>query len=88
MSRYFHKLNSGLQALQIFSVAVDSGGNVWVGTEMGAFRRNIYGGWSTISRDNSPLTVNTVRVVVPDDEGGVWFGTWLGGAYYRNSQNE
>lgn len=87
VSRYYHKLNSGLQGAQVFCVALDGQGGLWAGTEQGAFYRDGRGNWSSLHTGNSPLSVNTVRAVLPDDRGGVWFGTWLGGAYYRDREN-
>jgi ligand-binding sensor domain-containing protein len=82
LQRFYHRLNSGLKANQVYTVAVDGQGGVWLGTDNGAIYRSGDGSWSYFTRENSPLTVNNIQAIAVDELGGVWFGTWGGGAYY------
>jgi len=94
-------LESGLSQSRVFSVAQDSKGFIWVGTEDGL---NRYDGYqfkvfSFDPNDSTSIRNNLIMSLAADDSGNVWAGTSYGGLNkyiartgrfisYRNDPND
>jgi ligand-binding sensor domain-containing protein len=78
--RFYHRLNSPLQASHVYSVAADQNNGIWLGTEKGAYYLDNLGNWHAYPGKTS-LAVHPIKVIRTDNQGGVWFGTWGGGAF-------
>lgn len=59
-----------------------------MGTDSGAVYLDPGGTFEHYHPGNSPLSVDEVRSVALDDQGGVWFGTWAGGAHYLDTEGK
>lgn len=73
--------------VNVLSIAVDGNNNKWFGLESGVYQmspdcrtQQLY-----FNTDNSPLLDNSVRTMVINDDGEVFFGTDLGVISYRGS---
>ncbi|MDW7675197.1 MAG: hypothetical protein SCK28_11750, partial [Bacillota bacterium] len=87
LQRYFHKLSTEINFHQVYQVAPDNQGGLWLATDNGASYLSSDRSWHHVSKDNSPLPVDNLQSLATDALGGVWFGTWGGGAYYLNKNN-
>ncbi len=70
----------GLAAGKVISVAQDSTGYLWIGTQEGLHR---YDGhdmhlYQHDSEDSCSLTNNTIEAIYVDRKGTLWIGTWNG----------
>jgi ligand-binding sensor domain-containing protein len=70
--------NSALDDNNILSVAVDSGGYVYAGTEKSGLYIIKGSSWSNANIDNSPLISNRINCLGVDEENKVWIGTTNG----------
>lgn len=73
--------------VNVLSIAVDGNNNKWFGLESGVYQmspdcrtQQLY-----FNTDNSPLLDNSVRTMVINDDGEVFFGTDIGVISYRGS---
>ena len=73
--------------VNVLSIAVDGNNNKWFGLETGVYQMSpdcrtqlLY-----FNTDNSPLLDNSVKTMVINDDGEVFFGTDLGVISYRGS---
>ena len=73
--------------INVLSIAVDGNNNKWFGLETGVYQMSpdcrtqlLY-----FNTDNSPLLDNSVKTMVINDDGEVFFGTDLGVISYRGS---
>ncbi|MGA9350226.1 MAG: two-component regulator propeller domain-containing protein [Anaerolineae bacterium] len=72
----------GLASPRISAIAIDSFGNVWVGTKVSdgfgygvsKFDRGS-GNWRTYNTSNSQLVCDAVNAIAADNSGNVWIGT-------------
>ena len=75
------------EGVNVLSIAVDGNNNKWFGLESGVYQmspdcrtQQLY-----FNTDNSPLLDNSVKTMVINDDGEVFFGTDLGVISYRGS---
>jgi hypothetical protein len=80
----FNSLNSGVADDFIWSIAFDTGGVLWAGSETGL---SIYDGksWTPYTVNNSGLPGTGVNAVAIDRNGLAWIGTTNGLASYNMS---
>lgn len=71
---YYSFSNSGLASGWIFDVAIDTHGQVWVGTESGLSVLGTDGQWITYTSANSPLGQGSVGALAFDEYGQLWIG--------------
>ena len=86
--RYYHKLNSGLKANQVYSLCVDEKSGVWMATDNGVFYLSPQMEWSHYHKDNSPLEANVVKAVTVGQGDDLWLGTWGGGLYHLDEEGK
>jgi hypothetical protein len=60
------------------SLATDTMGNVWVGTQFGGLVKFDGSNWTTYNTTNSSLPHNTISSLVTDTLGNLWLGTGAG----------
>lgn len=85
--------NSDLPDSYVVAVALGSGNNLWLGTYGGAARLDYAGSpfdksddnWTVFTTSNSGLAYNTVRDIVVDQVGNVWFGLAIEGVSVHSS---
>jgi hypothetical protein len=70
--------NSGLPKNDINAIAIDAGGNKWIGTN-GGLAKFDGAHWTIYSSSNSGLPNNFITSIVIDENGNKWIGTILGG---------
>jgi signal transduction histidine kinase/ligand-binding sensor domain-containing protein len=85
---YFNRENGGTNNNDIWSLAKDGGGNLWIGTDGGGL--NVLMRGTQISRsflhsefDERTLSYNTVRSIFIEKNGNAWLGTYNGGVNYH-----
>ncbi len=68
-------MNTGLQSLNIPSIAVDGNGVKWMGTSFGLVR---FDGtdWTIYNTTNSPLTSQAISAISTDPDNTIWVATW------------
>ncbi|HEY5748076.1 MAG TPA: two-component regulator propeller domain-containing protein [Chryseolinea sp.] len=79
--------NLGTRSRGIWSLAVDSGGQVWVGTDGAGLvvyspRTGMFRNFTRSEADSHSLNDNTLRAVYIPPAGGAWLGTYDGGVNY------
>lgn len=79
--------NNGISSKEIRSIAMDSDGDIWVGTQHGLSRLVQQDGrWqqqvSYHHQRNNPASLGNGKVaaLLQDKDGSIWVGTWNGGA--------
>lgn len=77
--KYFNTQN-GLPSNNIYSIAQDSIGRIWIATDQGIA---IYedGKWYGINSSNSPLSNNIITAITIDSRDNKWIGTGNSGVY-------
>jgi len=78
---FLNKDNSGLPSNRVFSIAIDSSGNKWIGTWYGLARFDGTN-WTVYKTYNSGLPSNVIRSIAIDVSGNKWIGTWYGLAHF------
>jgi signal transduction histidine kinase/ligand-binding sensor domain-containing protein/DNA-binding response OmpR family regulator len=65
---------------------------IWIGSESGIYIYNLKTGYVTnihmVSTDPFSISNNAIRTIIKDKEGGVWIGTFYGGANYLPQGNK
>lgn len=103
----YQKETSPLPGNQVRALATDHDGGVWVGlypheasgNAGGLAYRDAAGDWQVYTPDNSSLPGDAVRVLLTDDQGGIWVGladaglsgdpnTAEAGLLYRSAQGQ
>ncbi len=77
-----------LASNELYDVVQDSEGFIWVATDNGAHRidpRDDTAVFELFNERNSGLTHDHIDAIVPDANGGIWFGGW-GIAYFDGSR--
>jgi ligand-binding sensor domain-containing protein len=69
--------NTGLPNNVIYSVAIDSSDDVWIGTENGLVKFNGTN-WTTYNTSNSALPLNIINSIAIDHKNNVWIGMYEG----------
>ena len=82
----FDMQNTGFPSNTVKSIAADSAGYVWVGTDWGLCR---YDGstWTILQAGNSDLPENDIRALAVDTLGRLWIGTQLHGVVVYDGVN-
>ena len=83
--RHFTKERDGLLTNNILSLAVDSRDCLWIGLGGGGVLRYDGRGFCSI-RLGPSVEENTVKAILCDRRGRLWFGTWDGLIQYRPRQ--
>jgi ligand-binding sensor domain-containing protein len=78
ITTFYNTSNSGLQDNEIQSIAIDAGGNKWVGTEYGGLAKFDGATWTIYSSTNSSLPENDITSIKMDNSRNVWIGTLSG----------
>jgi hypothetical protein len=65
----------GLASNRIFAIAIDTEGNIWVGTEWGGVSKFDGATWTTYDPSNSGLASYHIYAIATDEEGNIWFAT-------------
>jgi sugar lactone lactonase YvrE len=78
--------NSGLPDNGVSSLAVDSQGNLWIGTK-GGLAKFDGARWEVYTRSNSGLPDNWVSSLAVDLQGNLWIGTYEGGLARFDGEN-
>lgn len=68
----------GLIYDNVISIAADSNGNIWFGTNYGVSKFDGIG-WISYTSSNTNNTVSSFNCIVEDSKGVLWFGTYPGG---------
>ena len=71
--------NSGIPDNYVTSIAIDTNGNVWIGTYSGGGAKFDGTNWTVYNITNSGLTDDMINAVAIDKQGNTWFGTEFGG---------
>jgi ligand-binding sensor domain-containing protein len=77
----FNSDNSGLPSNNISNIAIDNGGNMWIGTENGLAKFDGTN-WIIYDTENSELPHNDVLTLEIDSKDRVWIGTSMGLALF------
>ncbi len=73
---FFSSHNSDLPDDEVFALARDAQGGLWVGTSKGLAHLSSEGEWQVFNTNNSGLPHNTVLALEHDEyNGGLWIGT-------------
>jgi VWFA-related protein len=75
----YDKWNSGLPDNWIWAIAIDGGGNKWIGTYYGGLAKFDGVNWTVYNTSNSGLPSNYVWAIAIDGVGNKWIGTDGGG---------
>jgi signal transduction histidine kinase/ligand-binding sensor domain-containing protein len=85
---FYNRENKGTNNNDIWSLAQDKDGSLWIGTDGGGL--NVLKHGEEISRcylhselDDRSLSYNTVRSIFIEPNGSVWLGTYNGGVSYH-----
>lgn len=81
----YTKSNSGLPSDSVLSIAFDSSGNKWIGTNGGGLAKFSGSTWTTFSMANGSLKDANVLGIAVDPFGNVWCTTFFGLAKYNGS---
>jgi ligand-binding sensor domain-containing protein/signal transduction histidine kinase len=81
-------MSQGLSHNQVFAIAQDTRGFIWVGTEDGLSRFDGYSFnvYKHLTRDNRSLISNEIRALYADTDGSLWIGTNNGVCRYFPEQ--
>jgi ligand-binding sensor domain-containing protein len=71
--------NSLLPSDTVYAIAIDGGGNIWIGTRRGLAKFDGVKTWIVYDTSNSGLPSNDVRAIAIDGVGNIWIGTYRGG---------
>jgi sugar lactone lactonase YvrE len=81
--KVYNKANSGLPSNDVWKLAFDEKGNLWIGTlndldpsEGGLAKFDLDTTWTIYNKSNSPLPLNNVVALTFDDQGNLWTGLW------------
>ncbi len=75
----YNTSNSGLPDNYVLTIAIDGGGNKWIGTGWGGVAKFDGVNWTVYNTSNSGLPSNYVRAIAIDGQGNKWIGTGYGG---------
>jgi ligand-binding sensor domain-containing protein len=75
----YNTSNSGLPGNYVQAIAIDEGGNKWIGTDGGLAKFDGVN-WTVYKTSNSGLPSNWVTSIAIDGQGNKWIGT--GGRAY------
>ena len=75
--------NSGLPNNLVRSIAIDSYGNKWIGTDGGVLAKFDDTNWTVYDTSNSVLPYNIISSIAIDDYGNKWIGTSDGLAVFN-----
>ncbi len=71
---------------------LNSDEEIWIATETGIYIYNLKTGYITnlhkVGSDPFSISNNAVRTIIKDKEGGLWIGTFYGGANYLAQENK
>jgi len=85
----FHTNNSGLPDNEIYALADDGQGGIWIGTKTGGLAHfSAEGEWQVFNKDNSELPDNWGSSLLADENGGLWIGGDEGGLVYRSNDGQ
>ena len=71
--------NSDLPSNYVNSIAIDSSGTKWIGTNDGVASFDGTN-WTVYNTSNSDLPYNSVESIAIDTNGNIWFGNWGSGS--------
>jgi ligand-binding sensor domain-containing protein len=75
----YDKFNSGLTNNYVSSIAIDSLGNKWIGTNGGGLLKFDGRNWTVYTKPNfDNYNINVTDFVTIDKRGIIWLGTWIG----------
>ncbi len=90
--KVYNTSNSGLPNNVVNCIAIDSSGNIWIGTTKGLAKYNGAStegtGWTVYNTSNSGLPDNLVKCLAADKIGNMWIGTTKGLAKYDGASTE
>jgi ligand-binding sensor domain-containing protein len=75
----YDKWNSKLPDNYVMAIAIDKGGNKWIGTYTEGFVKFDGVNWIVYNTSNSGLPSNDVRAIAIDAQGNKWIGTGFEG---------
>lgn len=88
-AKHFYSRRDGLSADEITALAVDSFGNIWVGTENGLNvylqDKGIFQSFFHNPADNLSLASDKIYSLATADNGDLWIATEKGVSYYQSS---
>ncbi|MDP2982243.1 MAG: two-component regulator propeller domain-containing protein [Candidatus Latescibacter sp.] len=76
--------NSGIASDNIYAIAVDKNGIVWIGNTWNGLSKFDGKTWINYTKDNSPLPDNDIRDLIVDHNNVLWITTWHGGVASLN----
>lgn len=84
---YYTRQNHGINNDNVWSLARDKDGNLWVGTDGGGLNILAPGRQTAVylnsELDERSLSSNTIRAIFIEPSGNAWLGTYNGGLNYR-----
>jgi ligand-binding sensor domain-containing protein len=80
-----HDVSTGLSSNYIFSLKVDSKGNLWVGTLDDGIMKYDGDSWTYLDMEDG-IHSNTIFSIEEDNNGHIWFGTLVGISIYDGSE--
>ncbi|MGF7184918.1 ligand-binding sensor domain-containing protein [Desulfitispora alkaliphila] len=86
--RLYTKENSGLDANQVYALALDEGSGLWLGTDNGLMHLESNRDWTHYNTSNSPLEKGDVRALGLDNMGRLWIGDWGNGLFCLDSEGK
>jgi signal transduction histidine kinase/ligand-binding sensor domain-containing protein len=78
-------LNDGFEGINIFAIAEDKLGNIWIGCSNGIFKYNDVSGFTTYKTEEG-FNFSETRVLHEDANGNIWAGT-IAGLYKITDDN-
>ena len=81
----YKSVNTGLPDDIIYSIAIDSSNNKWIGTHEGGLAKFDDTNWTVYNTSNSGLPYNGVYSIAFDNAGNKWIGTGDGVAKFDNT---
>jgi signal transduction histidine kinase/ligand-binding sensor domain-containing protein/AraC-like DNA-binding protein len=86
------EINNRWNNIFIRTTFLNSDEEIWIATETGIYIYNLKAGYITnlhkVNSDPFSISNNAVRTIVKDKEGGIWMGTFYGGANYLAQENK
>lgn len=70
--------SNGIRVNQIYAIAIDAQGNIWVGTGGGGVSKFDGSSWTSYTKQANGLPSDNVNALAIDSKGVIWIGTSIG----------
>jgi hypothetical protein len=80
----YNSTNSGLPSNTLYSIAIDTSDNIWLGTDIGLVKFDGTN-WTIFNTSNSGILDNSILSICIDNNGTKWIGSWGGVSVFNDS---